>query len=568
MGKFKDTLSRIFQRKAAEKEIETPVSESVLEESVVSRVSELEIKTVIAEEKKVEIPKALSPAEKAEKLARSRGLDVRIMTGAEATSKSHKATQEHIQQYYDHRGTDDEFIRPTVDQLYLVRATDVFPEDSTLKPVSHGVRMFNHTDTYFIDRILAQEMKKLGITQKDGKPVTCQKDLNNVELSEEMLEYAKKIDLGEDYKDSLISPIRKLYLQSKHKAESMFKLPIRSERETLHFTLNTLVSSHDGGNWEGSPFVFIEPYKPHHGTFKNLGGFDSWKFGDVSLESPTLLIRPETLEQVIAMSKTNPQIQSTLKKCKIIIMNTDEKTHDTHYVSAVLHEQGAPAYVCKDKYVLAVAGDEKNAIKEIQGDGLSTSLRAISDDLTAQGTPTSANALHSNTGESVEEKNMTVCSSYSSMLAFARFLANKINHSGLSEKIKKLEELDSTEKLEKFYKEAFVDEAERKYGEACESGSPKAEDYYKVYASCSRVLSLNPEHKIREAAIKEILYDWILTQCSPILDQMSNDKVVRLMEEFSSEYISQLEQTYSKPVRFDMVKNSPKNEEAFGMNES
>ena len=367
MGVIRDTLSKIFPKRKQDKQPLKQEESNLLpeEKPVVEQVSKDMIESTIAEisknsnETKETQIQPLSAAEKVARLGKSVGFDVRVMTPDEAKNKSDKAKAVQVETNGN--------LKPSIDDLYLIRATDIFPEDSTMKPISNSLRMASFTTPYFIDRVLTQEAAKLGIKQKNGKPVTCRTDLNNVELSQELIDYLNNLDLGQDFEGHRTHPTDRLIASVKHKAISKFELPLRSTRETVHFTMNSRVSSHSGGNWENLPFIFIEPYKPHHGTFRSVGGFDSWKKGDVHLESPTLLTRPETLEQLIELSKTNPGIKSTLKDCKVVLMNT-EQTHDSHYVNAILHEQGAPAYVCGDTFVLAVESD-KNQNNQIQAKG-------------------------------------------------------------------------------------------------------------------------------------------------------------------------------------------------------
>ena len=549
MATIKERLLNILPKKKVVKPtfVETP-SEPVKKPQTKKKPSNIKVAPATTAP-----AKPLSPEERAEKLAKSAGLDVRIMTSEDAFYQSKEAERVHVNHYYIHQ--EDPYIKPTIDDLYLIRSTDIFPENSIIKPVSHGLRFGSYTDVYFINRIITQNMSKLGITQKDGKPVTCEADFYNVELSEEMIAYANNLDLGPEHdqdKDN-IPPERKLFIHSKHIAENSFSLPFKTVRESLHFTMNTLVSSHSEGSWDGNPFIFIEPYKPHNGDFRSIGGFDSWTMGNLSLQSPTLLIRPETLEQIIEVAKKNPEVKNTLKNCKIVIMTPTEKISDAHYVNAILHEQGAPAYICKDQYVLATTRTSTVSTEQIEGRGLETALYEIATELSNNGTPTLSNILHSNTTESSEEVKAADCEAYTSILKFARFLADKINHKELSEKIKPLEALDSEEKLEDYYSSVIVDSARKKYEKAYETDDPKADEYYFTFETLNKNLKSTSEHRVRESLIKNVMYQLVMKYCSPILNQMSNDKVSRLLQEFKEELTRELESKYSKPVKFDVV---------------
>ena len=561
MGIIKDTLSKIFPKKKTSKQtlaqnIQTDEpSLDTTEKPVVEAITKADIEATAAEMKD-NLPQQTAPlsiAEKTAQQAQSLGLNVRVMTPDEAKEKSQAAKDAHIKQQNAHYGTDEAFIRPSIDDLYLIRATDIFPEDSTMTPVSNSLRMASFTNNYFINRVIRHEAAKLGIKQKDGQPVTCKEDLSNVELSPEIAKHLDAIDLGPEFKKDE-PPIKKFLISSKHKAEKIFNLPLKSTRETIHFTMNSRVSSHSGGSWENLPFVFIEPYKPHHGTFKSIGGFDSWTKGDMHLESPTLLTRPETLEQLIKLSKTNPAVKSTLKKCNIVLMDT-RKTHDSNYVSAILHEQGAPAYACKDTYVLAV-DDEKNPHNQIRAQGLENSLKELSQELEEKGIQTSCNALHANTPEANEEKKAATCQGYDSTIKFARFLADKINHRGLSDKIKEFEALDTPEKMEAFYRTEVIAKVEKQCTEASRTNHPNVRAYFDKYSAVTDVLKGSSDKLSREAGMKEFLMESIMEHCAPILDQMSDDKVARLCSDFQAAYTAELEKIFHKPIKFDSTKQT------------
>lgn len=67
------------------------------------------------------------------------------------------------------------------------------------------------------------------------------------------------------------------------------KVPHISHRHTIHFTVNTVVSSHEFGNWDNCRFVIIDGYKEHenelHGN-KN----DTWIIDNVKLSKNAIIL--------------------------------------------------------------------------------------------------------------------------------------------------------------------------------------------------------------------------------------------------------------------------------------
>ena len=128
---------------------------------------------------------------------------------------------------------------------------------------------------------------------------------------------------------------------------------LRDFRSTKHFTLNNLVSTNNGGSWEGLPYIYLEPLKPHlqNKNLRNLSKDDTYFQSDIKLTKPTLIIKQKDLEQLLNQNDT--EITETLKNTEIIVLDNDSAKSETdihNYVDYVLtfikHSFATQTYSC------------------------------------------------------------------------------------------------------------------------------------------------------------------------------------------------------------------------------
>lgn len=127
---------------------------------------------------------------------------------------------------------ENEFKNYTVKDIMLVRATDIYPQDRLIKPLSEG---------HFI--------------RKDNKNFI----------------YCK-----------LFPAIM----------EEAFETYSVYYRDTIHFTENGIVDSHLYGNFENRDFIILEPLEEQidKADFRNLAGQDTYAVGDIELSNRAILI--------------------------------------------------------------------------------------------------------------------------------------------------------------------------------------------------------------------------------------------------------------------------------------
>ena len=63
-----------------------------------------------------------------------------------------------------------------------------------------------------------------------------------------------------------------------------------AERNTLHFSLNGKVSSHGYGNWDSTPYIFIEPIKTHIDQIVCLKDNDTFTYGSLKLSNDAIIL--------------------------------------------------------------------------------------------------------------------------------------------------------------------------------------------------------------------------------------------------------------------------------------
>lgn len=126
---------------------------------------------------------------------------------------------------------------------------------------------------------------------------------------------------------------------------------LRQYRSTKHFTLNTLVAPNSGGDWSGMPYIYFERMI-HHLNDKNLAHIaphDTFFRGDVQLVEPTLMLKQQDLEKLLATK--DPAIIDTLKQTTLYILenNCEETASIPDHVGYFLREvMNSPYYYCND----------------------------------------------------------------------------------------------------------------------------------------------------------------------------------------------------------------------------
>lgn len=200
----------------------------------------------------------------------------------------------------------------TLDDLYLVRASDVFCINNLLTTPKDG-QVLSHSDFDFHANQVAKKAVGLGETYEYSDYMAKKDEINKIQDS--------------------ITPY------------------LRQYRSTKHFTVNTLVSDNSGGSWKNMPYVYISKILPHLQD-KNLASIaphDTFFRGDVQLDHPTFMVQKHYLMDLI--TQNNPEILQTLMDCDIVLLddNCHENGSPSAHVAYILREmKGAPYYYCHD----------------------------------------------------------------------------------------------------------------------------------------------------------------------------------------------------------------------------
>jgi len=114
-----------------------------------------------------------------------------------------------------------------------------------------------------------------------------------------------------------------------------YKMAAFVTRETVHWALNALVGSHDGGNFENRRFIIIEPFEEQQDNpgLVNINEADTYFNGPVKLsQRATILIPVEVYKEVMA----DPEQSAVLSEYNIRVFSGDEEMA----VNMFLQEQG------------------------------------------------------------------------------------------------------------------------------------------------------------------------------------------------------------------------------------
>lgn len=239
--------------------------------------------------------------EELEKLAIENGISVKIVTEEMIEQDRENVEKDHYE----------------VEDCCLVRATDIFPEDKRITtPKNSGAYMYDSSD------VLGNAIRK-AVRAKYSEKMTEEEEKG---FYEELSEY-----------------------------EIFFPL----ERTTIHFTLNSLVSSHMFGNFDDRPFIILEPLREHI-TSDFLTGMrveDTYFNDDMELsESAVVMMRKEIFLEYMS----DDEKRERLKNMNVIVFEGEEDKA----VRYVLHDLGYNAFeVASDGFgMVDLASEERKML--------------------------------------------------------------------------------------------------------------------------------------------------------------------------------------------------------------
>lgn len=339
------------------------------------------------------------------------GLNVRKMEPHEAKRLSDKVDNRYkMQQAQGEEYTD----RPAMDQLMLVRITDVFPTNNKITTASNS----NATLRYRLDGNVDTPNNWLWHNDREEIAIDYAK-AHNIEGINSFNQLREYLEINNPQEWDEVSQ------DIEQRIKENYSIRYKMKRDSIHFTMNCLVTANDGGDWSNMPFIIMEPYAEHVGkgedvsnpnNFENVGGFDSWTKGsDFELKKPTILIRETELITLMKKAKTDERIMATLQNSEIVIMETNQQVKDYHYVRALLEEKGCPAYYCSDKYIKAFNGATINP-------GMSLTLLEEGDRLGIK-----SGVLHSNHVSYFDENRQNGLSMRESLYKFMKYIAKYVN---------------------------------------------------------------------------------------------------------------------------------------------
>jgi len=149
---------------------------------------------------------------------------------------------------------------------------------------------------------------------------------------------AKMNDLAHEAMISIFEDQGLSYSESKQKARELSPLSTQY-RSSIHFCLNGIVSSHSYGNFEGNPFVIIEPFKQHENDSNILAvrGEDTYLQDEITLSDEAIILVDESYAEKVLDSGIDPS--------KVVFYRGDQK----QAVDVMLTKMGiVPELVGKD----------------------------------------------------------------------------------------------------------------------------------------------------------------------------------------------------------------------------
>lgn len=185
----------------------------------------------------------------------------------------------------------------SVSDCILVRTTDVFPKDKIVQTPDHG-NAYSFGSSHIFDETLLSIIR-----EKYPKVMTSEEESL---FSEELSQY-----------------------------DVFFEVC----RSTTHYTINGLVSSHMYGNFEGKPYIILDPLEEHieDEALIGLRVEDTYFNDDVELSSKSTIMMPvESFKKTIS----SPEYLETLRNFNVVVFEGDEEKA----VACLLHNLGYNAF--------------------------------------------------------------------------------------------------------------------------------------------------------------------------------------------------------------------------------
>lgn len=185
----------------------------------------------------------------------------------------------------------------TLEECVIIRTTDVFPFDKIIQTPSNG-NAYGFGISSIMDDAITKKKQEINYKNFNDNELLL-KELKKYEVCHEIL------------------------------------------RTTIHFTINGLVGSHAYRNFEGRPYIIIEPLKYHikDESLLSLSVEDTYFNSDMALsEEVAIIIKEDKFNEI----KDNPEYISTLEKFKVYVYRgSNEKAA----VQQTLHHLGYDSFI-------------------------------------------------------------------------------------------------------------------------------------------------------------------------------------------------------------------------------
>ena len=148
-------------------------------------------------------------------------------------------------------------------------------------------------------------------------------------------------EFPEGFKYILMDMLENLPEEVKMQTLENFKVYERVKRQTLHFCVNGLVSSHMYGNFDDRNVKIIEPLKYHINSNDLIGlrSEDTYFKGNVNLSNEAVLLLKSDYYEII---KSDPNYMDELSKYKIF---TYKGHNEVYAVNEVLNKLGYDSFI-------------------------------------------------------------------------------------------------------------------------------------------------------------------------------------------------------------------------------
>lgn len=199
-----------------------------------------------------------------------------------------------------------EDINYSIDNIMLVRTTDIYPENRIINPPSESVHL-KFYGNFIIEQIKSEYEEYHATKEKIEEYINFKKQYSDEEYIRQFgddSEYIQKLINRKNVLEKKFGTILNLSDEELKKILENLDTYYTYYRDTLHFTENGLVPSHPQGDFRYRPYIILEPLNEqiNKANFRCFSGYDTFIKGNMTLSNKAyMIVNEENYEEIKSM---------------------------------------------------------------------------------------------------------------------------------------------------------------------------------------------------------------------------------------------------------------------------